>query len=478
MKLHRNFLIPAACLLLSACAPGAAVAPASPEKGAEQQALEASISPVVVIEGETPEAAPLPDHMAKLGVPGVSIAVYRGGARDWAEGYGAGVDAGTLFQAASLSKMVASVGIAALAQEKGVSLDADISGALRGVDLAALNPDGLPITLRALLSHTNGANVHGFPGYAAGEPVPTTLQVIAGSEITNTAAVVLKQPDAADPFSYSGGGYTVAQYWAEQASGEDFAALMQRLVLDPIGMTQSTFAQPLPGALAGGNVAAAHDGQGAEIPGRWHTYPELAAAGLWTTPSDFGRFLMALAGTGGGIDPAVAAEVTKPVVGDYGLGVGILSPDGELSWMHSGGNAGYTCFGLVLPGRGDAIVVMTNSENGVRLYRDITQTASALYGWPSTAPEPRRRAVLEAGELEALVGRYVVEGTADVILEFSAGDGELAAASPIAGNFRSVPVGEGLLIDPETGIEIHYSLTGGDVRLSVMGMTLVKPAAE
>lgn len=476
MSPFRHFLIPAACLmfLLGACAPEATVAPAAPGKGPEQIALEANIAPVPLVTGETPKGVPLAERMAALGVPGVSIAVYRAGAPDWAAGYGEGVDAGTLFQAASLSKMVAAVGIAALAQEKGIDLDADISGALPGIDLAALNPEGLPITLRALLSHTNGANVHGFPGYAAGAEVPSTLEVITGSARTNTAAVVLTPPDAANPYSYSGGGYTLAQYWAEQVSGEDFAALMQRLVLDRVGMDASTFAQPLPEALAGGNVAAAHDRQGAEIPGRWHTYPELAAAGLWTTPSDFGRFLMALTGKAEGIDPAVAAEVTRPVVSDYGLGIGILSFDGELSLRHSGGNAGYTCYALVWPGRGDAIVVMTNADNGFRVYRDVVETAAALYGWPSSAPEPRQRAELSGDELAALAGQYVAEGTPDVILEFSVGDGELVGASPIAGDFRAVPVEGGLLISPEDGFEIRYTISGSDVRLSVMGMTLVK----
>lgn len=477
MKSHRHFLIPAACLmlLLGACAPEAALAPAVQETAPpEQLALEAGISPAVLVAGETPQSLPLAERMAAFGVPGMSIAVYRDGAADWSEGYGAGVDAGTLFQAASLSKMVAAVGIVALAQEKGTDLDTDISGALAGVDLAALNPEGLPITLRALLSHTNGANVSGFPGYAAGAAVPSTLEVITGSERTNTPAVVLTPPDTANPFSYSGGGYTVAQYWAEQVSGENFAALMQRLVLDPVGMNASTFVQPLPEALAGGNVAAAHNGQGSEIPGRWHTYPELAAAGLWTTPSDFGRFLMALAGRSSGIDPAVAAEVTTPVTSDYGLGVGILTYDGEVSLQHSGGNAGYTCYGLVWPGRGDAIVVMTNSDNGFRVYRDILHTAGTLYGWPSRAAEPRQRVVLEAAELAALAGQYTVEGTADVILDFSMGAGDLIGVSPIAGNFRAIPVGDGLLVDPEAGFEIRYTISDGDVRLAVMGMTLVK----
>jgi CubicO group peptidase (beta-lactamase class C family) len=448
----------------------------------EQLALEARIMPVVWVAGEAPEALPLSDHMAKIGVPAVSIAVYRGGELHWAEGYGEGADRDTLFQAASLSKMVAAVGITALAQEKGVSLDADISASLPGIDMATFNPQGAPITLRALLSHTNGATVSGFPGYEAGLPVPSTLEVITGSGGANTDAVVIR-PNPDRTFAYSGGGYTVAQYWAEQASGENFAAMMQRLVLVPAGMTQSTFAQPLPDGFAGGNVAAAHSADGEEIAGRWHTYPELAAAGLWTTPSDYGRFLVTLgkasAGEAGtGIDPAVAAQVTAPVVEDYGLGAGIVMYDGEKSLQHSGGNEGYMCFAMALPERGDVIVTMTNSDNGHRLYRDILTTAQEIYGWPSDTPETLTRVMLGAEALAAYAGAYVQEGAADVVLELTAGDTDLLGTSPFVGSFRLVPVGEGVFVDPENGFKISSEDVDGDVRLSVMGMVLEKVAPE
>ncbi len=476
-------------LMLSGCVSAPISTPADPAPAVtavppEKLALETGLSPVVMIVGEDAGPVALIDRMAHFQVPAVSIAVYRSGALDWTDAYGDGMGAATLFQAASLSKMVAATGIVALARERSVSLDADISDDLQGIDMAVLNPDGLPITLRALLSHTNGANVHGFPGYAAGEPVPSTLDVIAGSAVTNTQAVVLRRPNPDNPYVYSGGGYTIAQYWAEQVSGEDFAAMMQRLVLDPVGMTHSTFVQPLPDALAlDGNAASAHDRGGQEIAGRWHTYPELAAAGLWTTSADFGRFLVALgqsvAGrTGTGIDPAVAAEVTAPVANDYGLGVAVMLRDGETVLQHSGTNAGYECFAMALPGRGDVIVVMTNAEGGGRLYRDIVQTANALYGWPSDTPPPMVRVSLSEAEVAALAGSYVIDGTSDTILELRVENGDVLGASPLVGNLRLVPVGDGRLVAPEGGLDMRYTLDGQDVRLFAMGHVLVKVAQE
>lgn len=480
---HSRFLAAAIALIAAGCsgtgaAPVAGMTAEASRQNAEKRALETAITPVLWVTGETPGELTLDERMARGRVPAVSIAVYRGGALDWAEGYGAGVDAETLFQAASLSKMVAATGIAALAKEKGVSLDADISADLTGIDMARLNPDGVAITLRGLLSNTNGATVSGFPGYAAGEPVPTTLQVIEGSGLTNTPAVVIRaNPEKV--FSYSGGGFTVAQYWAEQVSGEPFAAMMERLVLAPAGMEHSTFVQPLPAGLASGNVAAAYDASGSLIAGRWHTYPELAAAGLWTTASDFGRFLLALreaaeGSPGARLDPDVAKAVTTPIASDYGLGVGIVANDGRISLQHSGGNEGYRCYAFMLPAQGDAIVVMTNSDNGVSLYRDVMNTAASLYGWPSTVPAPRERVAVPDTELAELAGAYGVEGASDALLELVVQAGGLSGVSPFAGAFRLVPVGGGVFLDPEDGTEVRFTESEAGPRLSMMGMQLVK----
>ena len=456
-------------VLLSACSePAPPEAPEAAEAGAAethtsgtpdvQAEIEAGLYPAVMIEGEVRPS--LAERMAHFNAPQVSVAVWRDGALDWAEGYGEGADADTLFQAASLSKAVSAVGITALAFEKGITLDADISGDLEGVDLAALNPEGVPITLRGLLSHTNGATVGGFGGYPAGSDVPGNLEVVTGSDRTNSDPVRIEaNPDGA--FSYAGGGYQLAQLWAETVSGEDFETLMQRLVLQPAGMTRSTFAQPLPDDLASGNVAPAYEGDGSPVEGGWHTYPEQAAAGLWTTPTDYARFVDALikamkGETGTGVSPEIAAAVTSAVSDGYGLGIGVEEKDGGTVLRHSGSNKGYKTYFEAWPERGDAVVVMTGAEAGFPLNADIVRTAKRIYGWPVGPQVVKARVPVEAAALRALEGDYVLSGAERPRFTLTASAPDLVLETANGGRYTLVPIGEQTFIDPDDGQEVVF----------------------
>lgn len=467
------------CACTSAPQPVAALIAPEPQ---EKLALEARVYPPVIFEGDPAGAMTLAARQEHLGVPAISLAVYRGGELAWAETYGENVDENTLFQAASLSKMVAAAGIIALAQSRGVSLDVDISGDLKGLDPAVFNPGGVPMTLRGLLSHTNGANVHGFPGYAAGEVVPTTLEVLTAPEKANTDRVVITpNPDAT--FDYSGGGYTVAQLWAEQVSGEDFSTLMDRLVLDPIGMTLSTFERIEPGTEdSKPSIAEGYDFGAVPIEGGWHVYPELAAAGLWTTATEFGRFLAALdkglkGEAGGGIDLAVAREMTTPVSIDYGLGIGIQMEQGEAVLRHSGSNAGYRSEAMLFPVRGDVFIAMTNSESGYLLSAEARRAAAKLYGWPVDPSLVRTRLALTGEQLAAYAGSYVPEGEgAPLVLEVS-GQG---LTGRINGQYRYglVPVGDGAFIDPDDGQEARFAEKDGVLSLTVSERTYMRRPPE
>lgn len=455
----------------------------SPKAGSEQATIEASIIPAVTIDGEARQT--LRERMVTYNAPQVSVAVYRNGALDWTKGYGEGTDAETLFQAASLSKAVAATGIVALASELGVSLDEDISGDLEGVDQSKLNPEGVVITLRMLLSHTNGATVSGFPGYAAGEAVPTNLEVVTGSERTNTDPVTI----AANPegkFSYAGGGYQLAQLWAEQASGEDFTALMERLILNPVGMKQSTFAQPLSADMASGNVAPAYEGNGDPVEGGWHTYPEQAAAGLWTTPEDYGRFVMALIGamngeSGTGISPEVATEVVRPVSEDYGLGIGVEMSEwtdgGEIVLRHSGSNKGYKTYFEAWPERGDAIVVMTGTDGAYPLNADIVRTAKQAYGWPMGPVRTRARHDVDEDALDQLSGAYIMAADGEQYFTIARDSQDLTLTTRRGAAYRMVPVEENVFIDPNDGEEATFKTDGDTVTVSLSG-TVFEQAPE
>jgi CubicO group peptidase (beta-lactamase class C family) len=164
-------------------------------------------------------------------------------------------------------------------------------------------------------------------------------------------------------------------------------------------MRQSAFAQPPTPAMLG-HAASGHTSKGAVIPGGRNTYPEYAAAGLWTTASDYGRFYIALQNAHAGaphalLGPAMAQAMMTPVDASYGLGLQIGRQGGHPFIQHSGGNAGFQCNAFAfLDGSRQGVVVMTNSEVGSAIAMEITRALAKAYGWgeqdPATKGSPRR----------------------------------------------------------------------------------------
>ena len=351
------------------------------------QRVESGLLPEHSTPGKTERMA-LADRMRHYHVPGVSIAVVNGGRIEWARGYGelqAGngrkVDSETLFQAASISKPVAALTAMRLVEMGKLSLDEDVNVKLRSWKVPENEfTKTEKVTLRRLLSHTAGVTVHGFRGYAANEPVPTLLQALDGVKPANSPAIRVDIVPGTQ-WRYSGGGYVIVQELIEDVTGKPFEDVANELVLRPLGMTRSAYQQPLSDALAS-NAAHAHDSDGKPIEGRWHTYPERTAAGLWTTPSNLARVILAMQRPGKAIQPKSADVMLTVVRDNYGLGFGVGRADGARSFAHGGANEGFRCtlFGYRDTGRG--AVVMTNGDQGGELAAEVLRAISAEYGWP------------------------------------------------------------------------------------------------
>lgn len=452
------------------------------DKATSSADIDTALVPLVSFKGEEGSRLTLAERREELGVKAASVAVMRSGEIAWARAYGEGTNEDTLFQLASLSKTVAAAGILALAFEKGVSLDADISGSLTGLDLERLNPDGLPITLRKLLSHTNGTTVSGFPGYLMSDPVPSTREVIEGTGGTNTQPVVVK-PNPEGERRYSGGGFTVAQHWAEVVSGEAFPAVMRRLVLDRVGMERSTFASGTVETFERDNVARGFQSSGEMIPGGWRIHPEQAAASLWSTPREYLRFvralMMAMEGDGSaGIAPAVAAEMTKPIASAYGLGIGVAEINGAIRLSHSGSNRGYKSNFMAYPATGDAVISVANSDRGFALVGDIGRTANVVYGWPTGGLLERTRMAASAQDAEAFTGDYREDGKTQTAFTLAADLPVLVGSAPSGFRFTLVKTREATFIDPQDGQEGTFITSNdGEIRVTFGGTTYVKIAS-
>ncbi|MET0556564.1 MAG: serine hydrolase [Vicinamibacteria bacterium] len=407
-----------------------AAAPATVEQRIER--LQSALSPPVLVRGEAPALKSLTDRMAQLQVYGVSIAVIDEGRIDWARGFGVARAGGppvtpeTLFQAASISKPVFALAALKLADAGTLDIDANVNDYLGSWKLPENEfTRGSPVTLRRLLSHSAGTTVSGFPGYGDGAAIPTTVQILDGTAPANTAAVRVDLLPGSE-FRYSGGGYTVAQLVLADVTKRSTPAMMRELVLEPLGMTRSTYEQPLPGARLG-EVAMPYDRDGKPI-GNPQTHPEMAAAGLWTTPSDLARYAIGVQRAFAGQDESrdrgdrgtvirarTARDMLVPVLSNHGVGPAIGGRPERKYFMHSGSNRGYRCM-LVAYTDGRGIVVMTNGDNGGALIGEVVRTVAQIYGWPDFAPPERTLAKVEPAALDRLVGAYLLNDGATLVV--------------------------------------------------------------
>jgi len=367
------------------------------------QAVENGLLPVTKKQDRPVRKRELSERMKHYKVPGFSIALIDREEVAWARGYGvrevgceAPVTPETIFQAASISKPVTAMVALRLVDKGLLDLDADVNDVLRSWKVpkskhTQVQPDGMRrvVTLRGLLSHSAGMTVRGFLGYPSDSPLPTLRQILDGKPPAVSKPVrVMLRPGT--EFRYSSGGYMVVQQMIEDVTGRPFARLAQEWIFDPLGMTHSTFDALRPqdsDALA----ATAHR-DGTPVPARWHMYPELAAAGLWSTPSDLARLGVELIKSYKNESNRVLSEETTskmmtPQLSisklgfSEGLGFFIVIQGGKTSFGHPGWNEGFhSLIGGVLE-TGQGFVWMSNGANGNHLGFEVTQGLSQVIGW-------------------------------------------------------------------------------------------------
>jgi CubicO group peptidase (beta-lactamase class C family) len=244
---------------------------------------------------------------------------------------------------------------------------------------------GSPVTLRQLLSHTAGLAEFGLPGYASG-PYPTLSQILEGAPPANNPPVrVVRAPG--ERYVYSNLGYIVLQRLLEDVTGERFEALAEDLILGNLGMSSSTYAQPL-GEDMQERAAVGHRPDGAPLAERWRVYPELGAGGLWTTSADLARFAVEVMLSKHGESNKVISSAmvdtmfTKPLEDSTGLGLGLGDDGGDLKYfIHKGATEGFKGVMVGYYERGQGVVILTNSDNGDLFYDEVLKSVSFEYGW-------------------------------------------------------------------------------------------------
>jgi CubicO group peptidase (beta-lactamase class C family) len=445
-------------------------------------AVETGIMPRIRVRGREVERFTIQERMETYRVPGVSVAVLDGGRIAWAKGYGVmDVETGgvvtprTLFQAASISKPVAATAALRLVEEGLLDLDAPVNEYLESWKI----PNNrftreAPVTLRHLLTHTGGLTVHGFPGYALDAALASTLEVLDGTGPANTDPIRVDTVPGS-LWRYSGGGYTIMQQLLEDVTGKPFPEILREKVLDPVGMALSSYEQPLPPARAE-YAASSHLSDGTGGDGKWHLYPEMAAAGLWTNPTELALLAMELQAAyygeeGRVLTPEMTRGMFTPGMGGWGLGFTILGEGDEARFSHGGSNYGFRAqFTAFLEG-GRGIFVMTNGDRGSTLAQEIILAVTREYGWPGGGYQEVTLAHVAPEDLEEIAGSYRIEGQ-DLVLTLTVVEDHLRLEVPDAGVVELYhPTGKNSFIDLGDGtrIRVERDEAGGVVALQVLG---------
>lgn len=384
-------------------------------------AVEKGLMRAVFLKGLKPEKRALAERMPFYKVPGVSIAAIDKNKIEWVRAYGdqdiltrRPVTKDTLFQGGAFSQMMAAAAALQLAEKGKLDLQADLGPLLRSWRLPpAESGANIKITPFGLLTHSSGLSDQVFAGYAQDAPLPTLIQILAGEKPANNGPVwVPGRRSSVSQTRYSESGYVILEQLLADLTGKPFPAYVSETVFKPLGLTHSTFTLPLSDEDRL-RAASGHLREGQPAKGRWNNYPEAAAKGLWTTPSDFASFLadllQAATDEGGKIlAPATARHMLSPQVEGYGFGFMVDGRDDDIHFSLLGKTNGYACSMTVYPAKGQAAVIMTNSDNGFVLIREIMCALAEAYDWPQYKPEEKPVLRLDPATTGLYVGRYEV----------------------------------------------------------------------
>lgn len=414
--------------------------------------VETGLCNPVFIEGDS--LWTIEERMQHYGVHGVSIAVIDSFRIAWVKSYGVmdtadkrPVTDSTLFQAASISKPVFAMAALKLVEQGTLQLDADVNTQLTSWKVSENEFTAKEkVTLKRLLGHAAGTTVHGFQGYRQGEPLPTLVQILNGEAPANSPPVVVDQvPGTA--WRYSGGGYCVASQLILDAKGGTIPQHMHDLVLGPLGMSRSTYEQPLPARMAH-NAASGYVPDGSMTVGKWHVYPEISPDALWTTATDLARFVIDVQKTiatdsGKVLTRATAQQMVEPFVEPHGgVGFSLIDLHGERYFEHGGWNEGFCGEILGHVGSGKGVVILINA-NQPDFMHEVVRSVMRAYDWPGVQP-PHNKVPMDPAAMQALAGRY--KGGSDNMVTIAVHDGKLFREPLREPATELVHIGEGVFV--------------------------------
>lgn len=391
-----------------------------PNQSEKIKQVENGLRPKYFVKGDKLKS--INEVMKEMNIPGISVAIINNFEVVWSKGYGVAdtetqqpVDENTIFQAASISKPVTAMAVMKMVQDGKLDLDRNINTYLKSWQLEENELTAKKaVTLKNLLSHNAGVTVHGFPGYKPDAPFPTLVQVLNGETPANTGKIFVDmEPET--QWRYSGGGTTIVQQAMIDQENKSFQELMQEKILNPIGMSNSFYSNSILNEKQLKNATAGHYNDGTLVVGKRHIYPEMAAAGLWTTAQDLAKFAVEIQKSLKGesnkvLNKQFTETMTTPVLkGELNIGLFNQKIGEEQFLSHAGGNEGFSCDLLFHKTKGYGIVLMTNSRNCNGLMMPLFRSAASVYGWSDVLPPDFEEVVLTNEEKVHFYGSYQLD---------------------------------------------------------------------
>jgi CubicO group peptidase (beta-lactamase class C family) len=369
------------------------------------------------------------DRMKYYQVPGLSIAVIKNYKIDWAKGYGIAdttlqnpVSIKTMFSAGSISKLLLAVTAFKMTETGMINLDNPVNNYLTSWQVAENDfTKRTPITMKMLLSHTAGTSQASYFGFTPTQPLPSILEILNGDKMSTTRPVVVNSEPNKE-FRYSGGGSMIAQLTLMDVSKQTFHSLAQNLIFDKLEMKNSTFEQPVPSKFK--NQTAWAYSSASWFKGMPYVYPQQAAAGLYTTPTDLAKFFIdvqkSYIGKGKILSQSAVKQMLTPQQtvsdGTYKEQIGIgpfliqRSDNQEVAGTYfefTGVNAGFLAYGIASITNGNGVVIMLNSGDDVNgLGKELRKAVAKVYGWTNFLPDELIPVDLTDAELNKFTGRY------------------------------------------------------------------------
>jgi len=430
----------------------------------EINTIENSLIKNIQIKGDSIQKFNILERMEYYKVPGVSIAIVENGKIKWAKGYGYAntetgtkVDANTLFQAGSISKPLAALAALKLYENGSLELNKDVNDYLKDWQIPENKfTESEKVTLERLLTHTAGTTVHGFPGYKQTDIFPDIIEVLNGNGNTEKITV---DTIPGSIWRYSGGGYTVMEKVVEDVSGTSLDNYMSKNILLPIGMKNSTFQQPITKEFQN-NISGAYNRNGELVKGLWHNYPEQAAAGLWTTPSDLAMYCIEIQEILQGEKDGILSKETVELMltkheNNWGLGPSLGNEKDSLVFGHGGKNEGFTNDMMAFAYQGLAVIIMTNADNGGKLISELKNAISDYYNWKISKPRTIEVISLPDTELKQFTGNYKLESQ-ELKIKVQLKENRIFIKNEYVGDLDLVPLTNTKFIDTESGTVIEF----------------------